>query len=42
MKELHVNEKLEKLWYDENVACFIRTVLAFACRFLVLFFVSHT
>lgn len=42
MKELHVNEKLEKMWDDENVACFIRFVLAFACRFRLLFLVAHT
>lgn len=42
MKELNVKGKLEKMWDDENVACFVRIFLAFACRFRLLFLVPHT
>jgi hypothetical protein len=41
MNELTVNEKLEKMWDDEFVACF-SSVLVFACRLRLLFLYTHT
>ena len=43
LNELHVDEKnWRKMWKDEDFACFIRIVLALACRFRLVFLVPNT